>query len=180
MPSLLDRVAARLRETGASGDGEPSSLLIHAGSRYSGEEAEGGAAGFDPAGAALFEAVVESAYLVAAADDDFDATERAAFEHVVLSACKGSVSPEQLGALLADLESLREEDGTDKRVRMVARTVSEPDHAREVLRIAALIAHVSEGVSDVERAVLQRMAAEFRLAPAAVDEALADVERALA
>jgi tellurite resistance protein len=89
------------------------------------------------------------------------------------------VSQAQLRALLADLADLREEDGSDKRVKMVARTVSRPEQAREVLRIAALIALVSQGVSEVERRILEQLASEFRLDSRAVDTALEDARRAL-
>jgi tellurite resistance protein len=135
--------------------------------------------GFDPQAAALFEAVVESAFLVANADGEFDDVERRAFMRVVLSACKGSVSEQQINALLADLGDLLEEDGIDKRVGMVARTITRPEQAHEVLRIAGLIAHVSDGVSSVERAVLDKLASEFRLDRGAVEGALAEVTRAL-
>jgi tellurite resistance protein len=181
--SLLDKVAGKLRQPASGADGGEGSILSIAGSRYGsqhGDEELTQPTGFDPQAAALFEAVVESAYLVATADGEFDDTERAAFEHVVLTACSGSVSAAQLRALLADLADLREEDGPDKRVHMVARTISRPEQAHEVLRVAALIAHVSQGVSAVERQVLDRLAAEFNLGPAAVDGAIAEAERALA
>ena len=42
--------------------------------------------GFDPNAAALFESIVESAYLVATADNVFDDAEREAFRTVVLEA----------------------------------------------------------------------------------------------
>jgi hypothetical protein len=98
---------------------------------------------------------------------------------VVLSACDGKVGEDQLRALLADLADLYAEDGLDRRVKMVARSVSRSDQAREVLRVSALIAHVSEGVSDVERQVLEKMAVAFGLSTTAVDDAVSDVKRAL-
>ena len=181
--SLLDKVAVKLRESAPLTSGSAAgSILALSGAQYGSHQGEDDLTqptGFDPQAAALFEAVVESAYLVANADGDFDAAERAAFEQVVLSACGGTVSEAQLRALLADLADLLEEDGPDKRAQMVARTIARPEQAREVLRVAALIAQVSEGVSDVERKTLDRLAVEFRLPPGAVDAALGDVERAL-
>lgn len=179
---LLDKVAGQLRRPAKFSDGAAASILAVSGAQYgshAGEDDITRPTGFDPQAAALFEAVVESAYLVASADGVFDATERAAFEHVVLSACGGSVTESQLRALMADLADLREEDGPDKRIRMVARTVSRPDQAREVLRVAALIALVSEGASPDERRVLEGLASEFRLDASAVDAALEDARRAL-
>jgi len=180
--TLLDKVAHKLQEPASLSEGAAGSILTISGAQYSAQQRDEDLTlptGFDPVAAALFEAVVESAYLVAAADGTFDDTERGAFEHVVLSACNGKVGEDQLRALLADLADLHAEDGVDKRVKMVARSVSRPDQAREVLRVAALIAHVSEGVSDVERQVLEKMAVAFGLATTAVDDAVSDVRRAL-
>ncbi|HEX4338939.1 MAG TPA: tellurite resistance TerB family protein [Polyangiaceae bacterium] len=179
---LLDKVAGQLRRPAALTEGTTGSILSISGAQYGShlvDEDVTQPTGFDPHAAALFEAVVESAYLVASADGVFDDTERAAFEHVVLSACSGDVTAAQLRALLADLSDLREEDGAEKRVKMVARTVTRPEQAREVLRVAALIALVSEGVSDVERGILDRLASEFRLDGSAVDAALDEARRAL-
>jgi tellurite resistance protein len=180
---LLAKVVANLRVPASRSTGRSGSILTISGARYtesSLDDDETRPTGFDPQAAALFEAVVESAYLVATADGEFDATERAAFEHVVLTACDGALTEKKLRALLADLEDLRVEDGVDKRLNMVARMIARPEQAKEVLRVAALIAHVSEGVSAVERRVLDRLAAECKLSASAVDEALGEVERALA
>jgi tellurite resistance protein len=180
---LLDKVAGQLRRPARFSDGATESILAVSGAQYGSHTSEDDITrptGFDPQTAVLFEAVVESAFLVASADGVFDAVERAAFEHVVLSACGGSVTEAQLRALLADLTDLREEDGPEKRIQMVARTVSRAEQAREVLRVAALIALVSEGASPEERRVLEGLARGFRLDASAVDEALDDARRALA
>jgi tellurite resistance protein len=180
--ALLDKVASKLRQPASFSESTSGSILTIAGAQYGSHQADEDLTqptGFDPQAAALFEAVVESAYLVATADGEFDETERAAFEHVVLAACSGNVTGVQLRALLSDLSDLREEDGADKRVQMVARMIVRPEQAREVLRVAALIAQVSQGVSDVERQVLDRLASECRLPAGAVDGALAEAERVL-
>jgi len=180
---LLAKVVQNLREPASQSSGRTGSILTIAGARYTAssvDDEETRPTGFDPQAAALFEAIVESAYLVATADGNFDATERGAFEHVVLTACDGALSERKLRALLADLEDLRVEDGVDKRIQMVAKMISRADQAREVLRVAALIAQVSEGVSEVERLVLERLAAECKLPATAVDDALGEVENALA
>jgi tellurite resistance protein len=63
---------------------------------------------------------------------------------------------------------------------MVARSIVREDQAREVLRIAALLAHVSGGVSQVERDVLAKLAVELRLDESAVDAAEKEAKTALA
>jgi len=136
--------------------------------------------GFDPRAAALFEAIVESAFLVAVADGEFDDSERSAFEHVVISACDGVVTERQMHGLIADLQDQLAEDGIDKRVKMVAKTITKTEHAREALRISALLAHVSGGVSDIEREVLSKLSSAFGLDAGAVKSAMKEVEEALA
>lgn len=182
--SLLGKLARKLGEppTYAAHSGVEVSILSLASSAYSsrpeGEEVTQ-PTGFDPHIAALFEAVIESAFIVANADHEFDDTERQAFKHVVVTGCGNRVSEPQVVALLADFEELLREDGIDKRVKMVARTVTKPEYAREVLRVAALMAHVSAGVSDVEKDVLDKLRQEFGLQPDALDTALKEVATAL-
>lgn len=181
--SLLAKVAKSLTIPSPDPEsGADSSILAAAATSYGSKPDEDEMTlptGFDINAAALFEAVVEGAFLVANADGDFDADERKAFQSVVLEACKGKIDERQLEALVSDLSELLKEDGLDLRVGMVGRTVKKDMHQREVLRIAALLAHVSGGVSDVERDVLLKLAAAFQLGDDAVREAMTDAERAL-
>jgi tellurite resistance protein len=180
--SLIGKVAQELgRAPAHSQRGVKESILVAAASSY-GSKSEDDLTqptGFDPEAARLFEAIVESAYLVANADGEFDETERAAFEHVVVAACEGKVGPLQIAALLSDLAEQLVEDGSDKRVQMVTRGITRSEHAREVLRVAALLAHVSGGVSPAERALVDKLAVGLGLDSAATDGALAEVTKAL-
>ncbi|MCC6214323.1 MAG: TerB family tellurite resistance protein [Polyangiaceae bacterium] len=187
LPTLLERVAKQLGAPPSYAEPGVSTSILSAAARVYGSKPTDDESdevtrptGFDPFAAALFEAVVESAYLVANADGEFDVTERAAFQHVVLAACEGRVAAPQVDALLADLEEQLGEDGLDKRISMVVRLVTRADHAKEVLRVASLLAHVSGGVSEVERSVLDRLAEGFALSPAEVEQALAEAGRAVA
>jgi len=47
------------------------------------------------------------------------------------------------------------------------------------LRISSLLAHVSGGVSPVEREILDKLATEFKLAGAAVEQAIEEAAHAL-
>lgn len=181
--SLLDRVAKKLGEPPSyAPQGVTGSILAVAAASY-GHHADDDVTqptGFDPHAAALFEAVVESAFLVANADGHFDDVERGAFEHVVINACAGNVGERQVEALLADLEDQLREDGLQKRLDMVARMINKPEHAREVLRVAALLAQVSGGVSDPERNVISELASRLGVTDSEIGEVLAEVESALA
>ncbi|HKO46933.1 MAG TPA: tellurite resistance TerB family protein [Polyangiaceae bacterium] len=182
--SLIGKVARQLTQAPAYAEavGARGSLLSAAASSYgwkSDDDDHTQPTGFDPDAARLFEAMVEGAFLVANADGDFDDTEQAAFQHVVVSACAGRVGERQVCALLADLQDQLDEDGLQKRIEMVARTITRDDHAREVLRVSSLLAHVSGGVSLVEREVLDKLAAEFKLTDAAVEQAIEEAAHAL-
>jgi tellurite resistance protein len=182
--SLLGKVATQLTRppSYASGTSKASILSIAAASygwKSSGDEVTQ-PTGFDPEAARLFESVVEAAFLVANADGEFDEAEQSAFRHVVVTACSGLVVERQVSALLADLTDQLAEDGLDKRVHMVSKTIVREDQAREVLRIASLLAHVSGGVSDVERAVLGKLASELKLDTNAVDAAVKEASSVVA
>jgi tellurite resistance protein len=135
--------------------------------------------GFDPMAAALFESIVEGAYIVATADGVFDDEERRTFERIVAAACGGSVPQRHISDLVEDLADQLDEDGLDKRLERLGEGITRREHAQEVIRIAALIAQVSEDVSEVERSVLDRLAAACKLEPAEVDAALVDVRKAV-
>jgi tellurite resistance protein len=136
--------------------------------------------GFDPLAVVLFEAIVEAAYLVANADGVFDEEERRTFERVVVAACGETVAPAQIAALVADLGDQLEEDGADRRIEAIARAVTKKEHARELLRVAALLAYVSEDVSDVEREMLGKLARQCGIEKGEVDAALAEAREAVA
>ncbi|MBL9024784.1 MAG: tellurite resistance TerB family protein [Myxococcales bacterium] len=196
--SLLTKIASSLRiargsigpaEAGAADRiaaadqaAETNSILSRAaklyGTRPTGEE-DTPPTGFDPAAAALFEALVEGAFLVAHADGEFDDDERAAFEQVVLAATDRHVDAGQVAALLHDLDASYMEDGADRRIQFVARTVPKPEQQHEVLRVAALIGHISGGVSDVERATMEKLAEGFGLDRSAVERAIAAARAAV-
>jgi tellurite resistance protein len=180
---LLERVARGISRPGDDAPtGITASILAQAAKSYGARPIYDEATvptGFDPAAAALFEATVEAAFLVANSDGVFDDEERAAFQHVVFAACAEQVQAGQLDALLADLEELLGQDGIQKRARMVARTVTRQDHQVDVLRIAALMAHISGGVSDAERAVLEQLAQGFELDSDIVEGVLHEAESAL-
>ena len=181
--SLITKVARQLSSPPAYAEvGVRGSVLTVAASSYGfGADVDEltQPTGFDPEAARLFEAIVESAFLVATADGHFDPAEQVAFQQVVLAGCGGFVGERQVEALLLDLRDLLDEDGIDKRVEMVGRAVSKPEHAREVLRVAALLAHVSGGVSDVEQSVMKRLASRLGLDAAALDQALGEAQTAL-
>jgi tellurite resistance protein len=178
--NLLARVAAH-SAPGADGGSQPVSILTLAAASYGSRPSDEATVptGFDPQACALFEAIVEGAYLVASADGVIDEQERKTFEKVVTTACGGAVPPQAISALVSDLSDQLSEDGLDARVKAIAEQAHRPEHSREVLRIAALIAQVSENVSEVEMSVLTKIAQACGMAPADVDQALVEVRAAV-
>ena len=180
---LLGRVARQ--QSGAAPSGDPDkavSILSLAAASYGAKPAEESTipTGFDPLAVVLFEAIVEGAYLVAAADGVVDAEERHVFERVVTAACGGVVLEKQIADLVQDLDGLLKQDGIDKRISAVGSQVRKKDHGREVLRIGALLAVASGDVSAVEREVLCKLAKTFTLEERDVDEAVGHVRGILA
>ncbi|HMJ54800.1 MAG TPA: tellurite resistance TerB family protein [Polyangiaceae bacterium] len=181
---LLEKVARGLNEPWAAAQkGAQGSILTVAAGVYGARPAAEETTiptGFDPQAAALFEAIVEAAYIVSAADGVLDDSEREAFAQVVSEASSGAVDEDQVKALLSDLRDHLKDDGLDTRINAITLAVSKTEHRLEILRIAGLLAHVSGGVSGLERGVLEKLAAAFHLQPREVDTALDAVKSALA
>ncbi len=180
--NLLAKVARAPRSARVEGHGSSDrSILMLAAAAYGARPTDESTVptGFDPFAAALFESIVEGAYLVATADGVFDDEERETFERIVAVACGGSVPQSHVADLVADLADQLEEDGLDRRIHRLAEGIQREEQALEVLRIATLIAQVSDDVSDVEREVLQKLATACRLGDGAVDHALAEVKASL-
>ena len=178
--NLLARVA---RSPGAAkGGAGPTSILTLAAASYGARVNDDATVptGFDPNAARLFEAIVEGAYLVASADGVVDESERHTFEKVVAAASGGIVTEAQVNALLGDLADELAEDGLDARLRAIGERAPKRAQAEEVLRIAALLAQVSDDVSDVERGVLVKLAEACNLTAADVDAAMTAVNGSLA
>jgi tellurite resistance protein len=110
----------------------------------------------------------------------FDEEEKRTFERIVTAACGGMVPQRLVADLVADLSDQLGEDGLEQRIKRLAEGVTKKEQATEVLRIAALIASVSDDVSAIEREVLERIATAFKLEGGAVDSALDDVNKSLA
>jgi hypothetical protein len=183
--SLLDRIArgmAGLRD-GASGHAGDSMLAQAArsyGARPVVDEGSVPTHRFDSAAAAVYEAMVEMTFLVAAVDGFLDDDARSDLMWLITAASNYFIQEEELEALLADLTEQLEEDGIEKRARMVSRTLVCADHQREGLRIAALTAYVFGGVSEHRRQVLEFLARFFQCDSDAVDQAIRQAEASLA
>jgi tellurite resistance protein len=180
--NLLARIARTPWPPSSDAPGSERSILTLAAASYGARPVDENTVptGFDLSAASLFESIVEGAYLVATADGVFDDEERTTFERIVTAACGGAVSRNLVTDLVADLADQLAEDGLDRRIERLSLGIQREEQKIEVLRIAALMAHVSDDVSDVERAVLVKLATACRLDAGTVDRALADVKASIA
>lgn len=170
---LFARVARGHRADAEAAGTDPSILLLAAASYGSRPQVEATIpTGFDLRAAKLFESIVEGAFLVATVDGVFDDAERRMFERIVATACGGTVPERHIADLVSELAEQLSNDGLEQRIARVASGVRRKEHAVEVLRIAALVAQVSEDVSEIERDLLVKLAIACGLAASEVDDAL--------
>ncbi len=134
--------------------------------------------GYDPHLVALFEAMLGAAILVAHADGHFDDVERRALEQVVHSLGAGSLPRGQVATLVEDFEADLARDGFERRVELVIDAVMRPDFARELLRMATVVALASHDVSTEERSLLERFAVGMGLDAADVDAVIVEARAA--
>ncbi len=179
--NVLGRLARSPKTTDSQSARADRSILTLAAAAYGARPTDESTipTGFDPFAAALFESIIEGAFIVATADSVFDEAERRTFERIVTAACGGTVSPRHIAALISDFGDQLEEDGLDHRLQRLSEGIVRSEHAQELLRIAALIAQCSDDVSEIERNVLEKLAVACKLDAADVDAALNDVKAAL-
>ncbi|MDP9035165.1 MAG: hypothetical protein M3O50_10180 [Myxococcota bacterium] len=180
---LLARLARSAARPGAPIDPvTPLSIVSLAAASYGARPAEDATVptGFDPLAVALFESIVEGAFLVATAGGSLDPDEYGFFERLFVAAGGGAVSTQQIAALVDDLGSRLRADGLERRIDALGIVVTKPEHAREVLRIAALVAQAYGDMSPDKGQVLARIAARCGLEKADVNLVLAETKSALA
>jgi tellurite resistance protein len=119
-----------------------------------------------------------AAILVAHADGHFDDVERRALEQVIHRLGDGALPRGQVATLVDDFEADLARDGFERRVELVIDAVMRPDFARELLRVASVVALASHDVSAEEHALLERFAVGMGLDGAEVDAVIADARAA--
>jgi tellurite resistance protein len=127
----------------------------------------------------LFEGIVESAFLVVAAEGSFDEVERRALTQVVLEASGHRVTPRQIETILMDLAKHLAADGFDARVQRLKSRLVKSTHRCEAVLFAVLVAEISEGVSEIQRQVLFTLTSAFELPDSLVNELRDCVRRGL-
>ena len=182
--SFIERVARVIARPGPNAPRNVTGSILAQAARLHGLRPIGDEStaptGFDPAATALFQNTLEAAYLVAAADGPIDETEAALLRAIIGVGSDNKIGPAEAEEMIDDMRMQHAREGEEVRVRHIGRMVHNRDHQHEVLRIAAIMARASGSVAPPSRAVLDKLAQGFSLAPTVVDVAIGEVEEALA
>lgn len=116
----------------------------------------------------IFDAVVEAAYLVAAADGTVDSRELDLLKEAVQTISDPELADESLDELLADLADLRSAEGVSARCAAVGQTLLACEAVDEGLYLAASMAYVSQAIARSELGVLEKIAAAAHVSGAQV------------
>ena len=111
----------------------------------------------DGGSSAFFRAVVEGAFLVAAADDDLSKGEAALLRETIAFVTGETLGPERFEEMIDELMRARDRDGVEGRLKAMARAVAGPSERREVLRFAAAIGLCDDDLVLRERGTLLKM-----------------------
>ncbi len=181
--SFIERVARIIARPGPNAPRNVTgSILAQAarlhGMRPSGDESTA-PTGFDPVATALFQNTLEAAYLVAASDGPIDETEAALLRAIIGVGSDNKIGPAEAEEMIDDMRMQHAREGEEARARSIGRMVHNRDHQHEVLRIATIVARASGAVAPRPRAMLDKLAQAFSLAPSVVDTAIAEVEESL-
>jgi len=182
--SFIERVARVIARPGPNAPRNVTGSILAQAARLHGLRPIGDEStaptGFDPAATALFQNTLEAAYLVAAADGPIDETEAALLRAIIGVGSDNKIGPAEAEEMIDDMRMQHARESEEVRVRHIGRMVHNRDHQHEVLRIAVIMARASGSVTPASRAVLDKLAQGFSLAPTVVDVAIGEVEEALA
>jgi tellurite resistance protein len=121
--------------------------------------------------------VIDLGVLVANADGTVDEHEREVLLQIFQTLLETKLSPEVVDALVTASVEVIKAAGDEPRARLVAAILGDCDAVEAGLRVALAIAFASEGLSDAERVVIDRIASAAGVTKARVEELVAEVRR---
>jgi len=124
------------------------------------------------------QALVETAFLVAAVDGEVSTLEIAQLSEAVESAL-GSEADQDVSALMKGFSDRLAAEGWDKRMKAVARALAGSDHAESAYRIAVGVAFVDDHVAHAEAAALEALARALGIADDRAHALMGDVRKEL-
>lgn len=105
-----------------------------------------------------FNAVVDLAVLVAAADGKIDKAEHAALADSLAALFGARVAPQVARHVVGESKRALAAQGVEARAQIIGAVLLAGDAVTEGLRVALAIAYASEGLSDAERAHIDLVA----------------------
>ncbi len=127
---------------------------------------------------AVREALVETAFLIAAVDGEVSALEVAQFGGAI-EAAFGEGSDHDPTDLLSQMSKRLESEGWDKRMKAVARALEGSENAELAYRIAVGVAFVDDNVAHAEAAALEAFARALGVSDERAHAVMSDVRQEL-
>ena len=115
--------------------------------------------------------------LVANADGTVGEQEHALLSEVFQTLLETKLTPELVDALISASVEVIQVAGAEPRARLVGAILRDCDAAEPGLRVALAIAFASEGLSDAERVVIDRIAEAAAIPKARVSELVLEVKK---
>lgn len=121
--------------------------------------------------------IIDLGVLVANAEGSVRDRERELLSEIFQTLLETALSPDVVDALIRASVEVIEVAGAEPRARLVAAILRDCDAAEPGLRVALAIAFASEGLSDPERAVIDRVAEAAGVPPERVAELVEEVRK---
>jgi tellurite resistance protein len=121
--------------------------------------------------------VVDLGVLVANADGEVDEQERALLSEVFQTLLETTLTRELVDGLIRASVEVIEAAGMEPRARLVGAILHDCDAAEPGLRVALAIAFASEGLSEAERSVIDRIADAAGVPQERVNELVEEVKK---
>ena len=122
--------------------------------------------------------ILEAMFLMAVADGDVSPDEMQRFSDSIESLVEGA-SEADLEGMLAEMTSLLEEQGRERRSRAVAKALKGKPSAEVAFRLATAVAFVDDSVAPEESDLLDEMAMAMDIPSDRAHEIMSEVHRLL-
>jgi tellurite resistance protein len=122
--------------------------------------------------------ILEAVFLMAAADGDVSPDEIERFADSAVSLVPGAVEAD-VERMLAEMSGLLEDEGWDRRARVVANALKGRPGAELAFRLATAVAFVDDSVTDGESNALDEMAMSMGISHERAHEIMSEVHHEL-
>jgi tellurite resistance protein len=127
----------------------------------------------------FFSALVEGAFLLAAADGELSEQEENTLAETIGYVTGEVLEPDEFMGMIDGFAAALSDDGFSGRVEALKGVLPDEAARREVLAFAALVALCDRNLADSERAALGQLGEAFGIAKEAVAETVAAIEKEL-